>query len=84
MLQTAKAKVLDANLDHVCLSRMLFDSGIQGSYISENVRNKLNLKTIRAQKLVIKTFGNDHNSVVKTLDVVQVKMQIVTPIMITL
>ena len=74
LLQTAKANVLDANLHHVCLSRVLIDIGSQRSYISENVRNKLNLKTIRAQKLVIKTFGNDHNSVVKTLDVVQVKI----------
>ena len=74
LLQTAKANVLDANLDLVCLPIMLFDIGSQRSYISENVRNKLNLKTIRAQKLVIKTLGNDHNSVVKTLDVLQVKI----------
>jgi len=75
LMQTAKAHVLDTNADNVCLSRILFDTGSQRSYISANVRQKLKLKTIRTERVVIKTFGEDNNSKVNTLDVVQVKIR---------
>ena len=51
--------------------RILFDSGSQRSCLNEHVRKKLNLKTIRKEKLFIKTFAND-SSFFKELDVVEV------------
>ena len=51
--------------------RILFDSGSQRSYLNEHVRKKLNLETIRKEKLFIKTFAND-SSFFKELYVVEV------------
>ena len=55
--------------------RILFDSGSQRSYISDKVRHALQLKAIRVEKVVIKTFGQVENSEVKELDVVQLKIK---------
>jgi hypothetical protein len=51
-------------------TRILFDSGSQRSYISEKVRTRLQLKTIRREKVIIKTFGQTSDSEVQQLDVV--------------
>ena len=75
LMQTAKANILDVDSNNVCLSRILFDTGSQRSYVSINVRNKLNLKTIRQEKLIIKTFGDDASNKVRTLDVVAIKVK---------
>ena len=53
----------------------MFDSGSQRSYISDKVRATLQLKSIRSEKVIIKTFGQDNDSKVKRLDVVQVKVK---------
>ena len=39
--------------------RLLFDSGSQRSYISDRLRNRLRLPTVKTEKLLIKTFGDD-------------------------
>ena len=48
---------------------LLLDSGSQRSYISEKLRNELNLPTLRRERLFIKTFGNS-NSKCKNVDIV--------------
>ena len=53
-------------------TRILFDSGSQRTYISEKVRNRLRLKALRSEKVIIKTFGQ---SEVQRLDVVQLKIK---------
>lgn len=75
LMQTAKAHILDTNYENVCFSRILFDTGSQRSYVSTNVRDKLGLKTVRNERVVIKTFGEDNNSKVSNLDVVQFKIK---------
>ena len=75
LMQTAKAHIFDVNSSNFCLSRILFDTGSQRSYVSVNVQKKLRLKVIRQERLVIKTFGDDFNSEVRNLDVVQVKVK---------
>ena len=54
--------------------RLMFDSGSQRSYVSSKVREKLKLKTLRTEKIIIKTFGND-DSKLQTLEVVQFKVK---------
>jgi hypothetical protein len=43
-------------------TRILFDSGSQRTYISEKVRNRLRLKALRSEKVIIKTFGQSEAS----------------------
>ena len=52
-------------------TRILFDSGSQRFYISETVWNKLKLKTVRTERVIINTFGQTGGSEVRKLDVVQ-------------
>ena len=56
-------------------TRILFDSGSQRTYVSEKVRNRLGLKTLRSEKVIIKTFGQKETSEVQRLDVVQFKIR---------
>ena len=75
LMQTAKARIQNNVSNEHCLTRILFDTGSQRNYVSENVRNKLRLRTIRSEKVIIKTFGEDFNSQVKKLDIVEVKVK---------
>ncbi|CAB4033226.1 Transposable element Tcb2, partial [Paramuricea clavata] len=76
LLQTARVQVYDEeNIGTQVATRILFDSGSQRSYISDKVRARLQLKSIRSEKVIIKTFGQDNDSKVKRLDVVQVKVK---------
>ena len=76
LLQTARVDIaaLDDDKPQVC-TRILFDSGSQRSYISYKVRSSLKLKTVRSEKLIIKTFGEVHESEVQELDIVQFKIK---------
>ena len=48
----------------------MFDTGSQRSYIANKSQHRLNLPTIRTEKLVIQTFGNS-DSELKDVDIVQ-------------
>ena len=52
---------------------VFFDSGSQRSYISEEVRRKLNLEVERQENLNLNTFGTE-KSVRKKCDVVKLKL----------
>lgn len=68
LLQTARAQVHPVEDTVFKVStRILFDSGSQHSYISDMVRAKLQLKSIRSETIIIKTFGQDNDSEVKRL-----------------
>ena len=60
LLQTASVPVSGFdNKRKVNNAQLLFDSGSQRSYISEDLRKKLNLPTLRKKKnIAIHTFGN--------------------------
>jgi hypothetical protein len=76
LLQTARVQVYDEEyIGTEVATRILFDSGSQRSYISDKVRAMLQLKSTRSEKVIIKTFGQDNDSKVKRLDVVQVKVK---------
>ena len=70
LLQTAVSEVSHSFSSTSHSARILFDSGSQRSYISDNLRKKLGLKTVRTENLVLKTFGKAE-SVVKKLNVVR-------------
>ena len=68
LLQTARARVSRAdNQNYEINARVLFDSGSQRSYVKSNLKEQLAVPTLRKEKLIIKTFGNEneeHESVI--------------------
>ena len=69
LLQTALAVVSNLNSSERKNTLLLLDRGSQRSYMSEKLRNELNLPTLRRERLFIKTFGNS-NSKCKNVDIV--------------
>ena len=61
LLQTASAVVSNLNSSERKNTLLLLDSGSQRSYISEKLRNELNLLKLRRERLFIKTFGNSNS-----------------------
>ena len=55
---------------HILKSRLLLDCGSQRSFISTELRDKLNLPTIRKESVMVKTFGTEQSEL-KTVEVVQ-------------
>ena len=51
----------------------MFDSGSQRIYVNEHWKQILNLKTLRTEKLILKTFGNEKPTE-KLFDVVKIKL----------
>ena len=72
-LQTAKATATDLNDLSYANIRIKFNSGSQRKYVNEHLKQILNLKTLRTEKLVLKTFGNEKPSE-KLFDVVKIKL----------
>ena len=58
LLQTAHAIALATPSDPSSPVHILFDSGSQLSYITERLRQQLNLKPTRIEKLCLNTFGH--------------------------
>ena len=64
LLQTAQATITqsDATVNSVKV-RVILDSGSQRSYITNRVRNQLDLPTERTDTMVIKTFGSEEEGI---------------------
>ena len=75
LLQTARADVFNIETKSSVKTRILFDTGSQRCYVNEKVRKHLNLKTIRTEKTLIKTFGQINDFKMQVLDVVQLKIK---------
>ena len=69
LLQTALAVVSNLNSSERKNTLLLLDSGNQRSYMSEKLRNELDLPTLRRERLFVKTFRNS-NSKCKNVDIV--------------
>ena len=74
MLQRAQAVALNEQNQKSIAIRILFDSGSQRTYITENLRDKLNLKPTRQGRLYLNTFG-DRNFSTRCCDVVHICLQ---------
>lgn len=57
LLQTAKAVATNEDGTRSTVVRLLFDSGSQRSYITENLRATLHLKSLQTERLNLNTFG---------------------------
>ena len=51
---------------------MMFNSGTQRTYVNEHLKEILILKTLRTEKFVLKTFGNEKPA--KLVDVAKIKL----------
>ena len=73
LLQTAQSLVgkVSSIMDQKHKTRIVFDSCSQRSYISNRMRNTLNVETVELENLLVKTFG-DEASKVLACDKVQV------------
>ncbi|XP_057292161.1 uncharacterized protein LOC130614736 [Hydractinia symbiolongicarpus] len=70
LLQTAKAFVSKERESRNIQTRFMFDSGSQRTYVTIELKEKLNLETIRKEKLIINTL-NHSNSQSRELPVVK-------------
>ena len=73
LLQTARAVVYDANQPRSTLSlevRAILDLGSQRSYVTARVCEALDMRKVRSESMIIKTFGSDKEDR-RTCDVVE-------------
>ena len=64
MLQTGRAQVVNTEIDRISKSaRLMFDGGSQRSYVTESLRENLRLRTVRTERLIIKTFESNMNDI---------------------
>ena len=75
LLQTGTAEVSDIDSNSFVFSRILFDSGSQRSYVSEELAHRLGLKVLRRENVVIKTVGRNDESELRKLNVVRFKVR---------
>ena len=60
LLQMATANVSNLTSNPISEDvQIVFDSGSQRTYVSDSLRKRLKLQTIRTERIVINTFGND-------------------------
>ena len=69
LLQTSSCVASNLNSSELKTILLLLDSGSQQSYISEKLKNELDLPTVRRKPLFVKTFGNT-NSKCRSVDIV--------------
>ena len=58
LLQTAQAEATNSGKSKVENVRVLFDNGSQRSYITDSLKTRLGLSSIRKERLNLNTFGN--------------------------
>ena len=72
LLQTAYAKLSSFNSNKTNDVRIIFDTGTQKTYVTNDVKKYLNLPTLRTERIFVNTFGN-YDSKPRTVDVVPLK-----------
>jgi len=73
LLQTARTFAYTAN-DGLVPVRILMDVGSQRSYLSDELKSKLNLKPVKRESVTVNTFGNEEFSKQKC-DLIKVRLQ---------
>ena len=61
-LQTAKAKILNSNVNRSTTIRVLFDGCSQKSFITQEVKNSLKLNIVRNERILLRGFGGGDES----------------------
>ena len=72
LLMTARSKVSDINSCNISNARILFDTGSQRNYITEELREKISLPTIREARIIRNTFGEEKSKACE-VDAIQLK-----------
>ena len=72
-MQTAHTKVSNFSTQKEAKVCVLFDTGSQRSYISDEIRNYLKLSVLRKERISFKTLGKVE-PIIKTVDIVQLKV----------
>ena len=67
LLKSTRGDVVNNETKSSVKTYILFDTGLQRRYVNEKVRKHLNLKKIRTEKALIKTFCQIFNSMVKLM-----------------
>ena len=71
LLQTAQAIVQSPQSNANMRIRVIFDSGSQRSYITQHVKEQLNLNPGKRESLMIKTFGNTESAELRNCENVE-------------
>ena len=66
LLQTAVGHVANPDTNQITSSRILLDSGSQRSYITEDLKKKLNLNTLSTADILLYTFGSSKSKQLRT------------------
>ena len=72
LLQTAYAKLSSFNSNKINDVRIMFDTGSQKTYVTNDVKKYLNLLTLQTERIFDNTLGN-YDSETRTVDVVPLK-----------
>ena len=72
LLQTAYAKLSSFNSNKTNDVRIIFDTGSQKTYVTNDVKKYLHLPTLRTERIFVNTFGN-YDSEPRIVDVVPLK-----------
>ena len=73
LLQTARTYAYTAD-EELMPVRILMDVGSQRSYISNQLRSKLKLKSLKQEQLTLNTFGNEKFSK-RECDLIRIRLQ---------
>ena len=74
-MQSAVLRIKNNENSNYCTDgTVLFDTGSQRSYVTESVRIKLKLPTLRKETMIFQVFGLNDNKV-KEVDIVQIKIK---------
>jgi len=60
LLQTARANVFREKRENTVMARILLDNGSQKAYITEELRNRLQLTEESTQEIHLNAFGTEH------------------------
>ena len=82
LLQTARAEISSPDNDaEKAVVRIVFDSGSQKSYVTQKLKNELNLKVVGRERLLIKAFG-DERPRMRDCDIVQIAVKTLDGILV--
>ena len=74
LLQTAKAMAVNDVNSKTARVRILLDTGSQRTYITSQLKSKLNLSPVKSETLLLNTFG-DERYTKQQCDVVNLRLQ---------
>ena len=72
LMTTARSDAQNPQTMEKCSARILFDTGSQRTYITNEMKARLKFRTIKSERINLNTFGNKSNKICE-VDLVQLK-----------